>query len=369
MSAASELPYEAWVTALLSLRGMGPARLSELLEHHEAPEIWERLCSGGRVELDTVSADQIQTWRTAARRFDVADRWLAAKRLGIVVAELGATGYPDRLIDDIEPPLLVFRRGAAVSDAPTVGIVGTRQCTSYGRRVAFELGAGLAASGVAVVSGLAIGIDAAAHQGALSVDGAPPVGVVGSGLDVVYPKRNRELWNRVAVAGTILSEAPPGAPPERWRFPARNRIIAGLSDAIVVVESRASGGSLLTVDEAQLRDVPVGAVPGPITAQPSEGTNQLLVEGAVPVVGVADVLGMIGHVAPRADVVAPTPSARSTAEVRCSDLLEALGWSPMLLEQLCLAVSRDALDVAADVEELIAVGACARSGPWIERIR
>src|SRR5262249_15322114 len=156
------------------------------------------------------------------------------------------------------------RGSLAALDRPRVGLVGTRRCTPTGKSVARQLGRELAACGVAVVSGLAIGIDGCAHQGALAARAAPPVGVVGSRLDVVYPKSHRRLWDDVAAAGVLLSEAPLGAPPEPWRFPARNRILAALSDVVVVVESHAAGGSMHTVRAAVDRGIPVMAVPGSV---------------------------------------------------------------------------------------------------------
>ncbi|MGI9604963.1 MAG: DNA-processing protein DprA, partial [Acidimicrobiales bacterium] len=293
-----ELPEAAWASALLALEAMGPARLRALLELGQPGEIWMRLRDGGPISIPRTSEETVSKWRNAARRLDVHVAWSAMAGLGIVACTRGEHGYPTRLVDDIEPPEVLFRLGVAVGSEPTVAIVGTRSCTSYGRRAAFELGAGLAEAGVRVVSGLALGIDAAAHEGALSVSGASPVGVVGSGLDVVYPRRNRALWHRVVERGTLLSESPAGVGPEPWKFPARNRIIAGLADAVVVVESHPRGGALLTVDEAQLRGVDVGVVPGPITSPASAGTNKLLVDGAMPVVCLEDVLGLIGHVHP-----------------------------------------------------------------------
>jgi DNA processing protein len=362
MSGGVELPYEAWLTALLSLPRMGPGRLSQLLEAEDAEAAWVRVRSGDRLQLDRVGRAVIEEWRATARSFDVAAMWHATRQLGVHVAELGAAGYPMRLLDDIEPPMLLFRRGRPIGDHPTVAIVGTRKCTSYGQRVAFELGQSLADAGIAVVSGLALGIDAAAHRGALAANGAPPIGVVGSGLDVVYPKRNAQLWEEVAQHGTLVSESPPGTKPEPWRFPARNRIIAGLADAVVVVESHESGGSLLTVDEAQLRDVVVGAVPGPITSGSASGTNRLLADGAAPVLGVDDVFGLIGHVPPR-DAAEPVDG-----DV-VPEVLQAMGWGPTLLEQLCLRLQADPLELAAKIELLVAAGRCTRSGPWIERVR
>jgi DNA processing protein len=160
--------------------------------------------------------------------------------------------------------------------------------------MAKRLGHDLAEAGVAVVSGLARGIDGAAHLGALHANGAPPIGVVGSGLDVPYPKVNEGLWSAVAAHGVLLSEAPPGAPPSAWRFPARNRMIAALADVVVVIESRASGGSMLTVREAAVRGRQVMAVPGSVASPASEGTNQLIYDGCCPVRDALDVLIALG---------------------------------------------------------------------------
>ena len=271
-------------------------------------------------------------------------------------------GYPARLLTDPHPPRVVFSRGQLPA-GPTVGIVGTRTCTSYGQRCAFELGRSLAEAGISVVSGLALGIDAAAHQGCLAGEaGGKPIGVVGSGLDVVYPKRNSALWERVATSGVLFSETPPGIQPAAWRFPARNRIIAGLSDALVVVESHAKGGSLLTVDEAILRDIPIGAVPGPITSASATGSNRLLVEGATPVLEVDDVFAMIGHIAPQ------QVDSKDADEVS-SVVLDALGWSPLLFEQLCLRLVMPPGKIAAELERLDLLGLVAQSGGWIERVR
>ncbi|MFT7473278.1 MAG: DNA processing protein [Verrucomicrobiales bacterium] len=358
------LPPEAWIVALLTLPGMGPSRLNALLGCHSGAGIWELLCSGGPLELDRVKGETVDKWRVAARGMSVQTHWYALKSLGIMVHERNSTIYPSRLRDDLEPPQVLFSLGLPIPPGPTVGIVGTRRCTSYGRRCAFELGAALAEAGVCVVSGLALGIDAAAHHGALSVTTATrgiPIGVVGSGLDVIYPRQNRELWGNVADRGALFSETPPGVGPEPWRFPARNRIIAGLSDALIVVESHERGGSLLTVDEALVRDVPVGVVPGPITSNAAEGSNRLLVDGATPILDADDVLAMIGHTRPR-DV------ERSKDDVS-STLLDVLGWTPLSFDQLCLRISLPPAQVAAELEELVNTGLCARSGPWIERVK
>jgi DNA processing protein len=204
-------------------------------------------------------------------------------------------GYPSMLVGDPGAPAVLFALGdpTVLEGNPRVAVVGTRSATHYGRQVASELARDLAAEGVVVVSGLARGIDGAAHAGALRTgcrDSTPPVAVVGTGLDVMYPPSNRDLWTQVAARGAVLSESALGTKPHPGVFPARNRIIAALSDVVVVVESHRSGGSLYTADAAARRSIPVCVVPGSVRSRASDGTNALLVDGCTPVRDVTDVL-------------------------------------------------------------------------------
>ena len=173
-----------------------------------------------------------------------------------------------------------------------VAVVGARACSAYGSQVAGELGAGLARAGVVVVSGLARGIDAAAHRGAL--ESGATVAVLGCGIDRDYPRAHRSLAASIEEIGLIVSEYPPGVEPAPWRFPARNRIVAGLCDATVVVEARERSGALITADLALDEGRDVLAVPGEVTSLLSKGTNALLRLGAVPVTCVEDVLAVVG---------------------------------------------------------------------------
>ena len=209
---------------------------------------------------------------------DPALVWERLAASNTVAYRRGSPGYPSRLVDDRAAPEVLFSRGSiAQLDRPCVALVGTRSATHYGSGVAAELGADLSDAGVVVVSGLAAGIDAAAHEGALAPGcPAPPVAVVGGGVDVVYPASSSRLWARLELAGGILSEAAPGAAPERWRFPLRNRLIAALAHVLVVVESHKRGGALHTVTAADERGVTVLAVPGSVRSPASEGTNSLL---------------------------------------------------------------------------------------------
>lgn len=371
------LPAEAWLTALAGLPQMGPARLLGLTLLFEPVQVW-RLLRSGRILEDGALAGRMgpdpvalaRSWARAAAAVDVATAWQAHAAAGVGVVARGATAYPGALATDLEPPAVLFHRGALdVLAGPRVAVVGTRRCTRYGHDVARQLGHDLARAGVRVVSGLALGIDGAAHLGALEANGAggaPPVGVVGCGLDVVYPRQHRSLWQRVAATGVLLSECPLGLSPESWRFPARNRIIAALADAVVVVESAPTGGSMYTVNEALRRDRPVLAVPGSVRSPVSLGTNKLIAEGAHVARDAVDVLTLIGVAPPSPLPTAPDVRPRPAGDA--ARVLRALGWEPMTLEAL---VERSELGfgpVSAAVARLEADGWIARSGGGYERV-
>ncbi len=219
--------------------------------------------------------------------------------------------YPALLAAIHDPPAVLWLRGDAdptVLGARAVAVVGARACSSYGRAVARTLGRDLAAAGLTVVSGLARGIDAEAHRGALE-GGGVTVAVLGCGIDRDYPAGHAELARRVTDSrGLIVSEYEPGVEPAPWRFPARNRIIAGLCAATVVVEARERSGALITADFALEDGREVMAVPGEITSALSAGTNALLRLGATPVTGSGDVLEALGVEPPSPTVGGPGPT-------------------------------------------------------------
>jgi DNA processing protein len=224
---------------------------------------------------------------------------LKAERNALERASIGAVcrhgdGYPVLLHELADPPAVLFGRGGfsalrALSEEPAVAVVGTRRASPYGTEVAYALGRGLGAAGVPVVSGLALGIDGTAHRGCID-GGGTPVGVLACGPDVVYPRRHRPLYERVRAEGIVVSELPPGTPPFRWSFPARNRIMAALARMTVVVEAAEPSGSLITADFARDLGRAVAAVPGRVTSGFARGTNGLLKDGAVPVTRTEDVL-------------------------------------------------------------------------------
>jgi DNA processing protein len=246
-----------------------------------------------------------------------------------------------------DPPPGLFLRGLAPSELlcrPSVAVVGARSCTDYGAHVARALARDLAAAGVVVVSGLARGIDGWAHRGALE-GGGPTVAVLGCGIDRDYPRAHSALAAQVAETGLIASEYPPGVAPAPWRFPARNRIVAGLVAATVVVEARDRSGALITADLALEEGREVMAVPGEVTSSLSRGTNALLRLGATVVTGAADVLEAIG-VAPPDTEDRPPPSGAGAA------VLAALDSGAVTVDEVARATGVDPAAAAAALTEL-----------------
>ena len=249
-------------------------------------------------ETDThvVRPPRGERWRTFERRFDeraYLDRLAAG---GHRFLSRSASSFPPLLRAIHDPPPGLFLRGEAEPDVlsrPAVAIVGARACSGYGASVARRLGRELAAAGLIVVSGLARGIDAEAHRGALEANGTT-IAVLGCGIDRDYPAAHAELARRVATAGLIVAEYAPGVEPAPWRFPARNRVVAGLCAATVVVEARERSGALITADLALEEGREVFAVPGEITSSLSAGTNALLKLGAAPLTSETDVLASFG---------------------------------------------------------------------------
>jgi DNA processing protein len=391
-SAATQvLPPEAFAAALASLPGMGPVRLRAVLRGRSPAEAWGCIVAGDLVGDGEVAsacrphpATVVAAWRSAARAVDVGARWEAHMAAGVRTSVLGQSGYPPALADDHEAPAVVFSRGDVnVLAGRRVAIVGTRRCTRYGREVAAELGRDLAANGVRVVSGLALGVDGAAHAGALAAAGASPVGVVGSGLDVVYPRRHGQLWADVAARGVLLSESPLQSRPEPWRFPVRNRIIAALAEVVVVVESRHAGGSRHTVEAAMARDRPVLAVPGPVRSAASELPNALLADGCPPARDALDILVALdlSVPAPAAPPVASAaaPAARAAAvasagadlrnppDPEAATVLDVVGWERTSFEQVVLAAGKSPAEVGVALARLERDGWVASSGGWWER--
>lgn len=244
--------------------------------------------------------------------------------------EPGSPDYPMGLRDLEEPPSL-WALGT-LRGQPGVAVVGTRRCTRYGVGLAESFGSVIARAGWTTVSGLARGIDTAAHRGALRVSGHA-VAVLGSGVDVCYPAENKPLYQGIIeCSGSILSEYPPGTPPDRWRFPARNRIIAAISSAVVVVEAAATGGALITARLAAEIGRPVFVVPGDVDRQMSEGCNRLIRDGAHPVLGAHDLIEELALVLGPPVPISDTSHGIPAEGVRVADLPDV--WALTISESL-----------------------------------
>ncbi len=330
------IPDSAYGISLLCLNQMGPARMEKICQatHSKHVEIyspksvpispstfsqtafqsaWEFILNQPPAEIAQITKvrlDLAQSWKQEARELNPAEIYERHKDLEILVR--GRDGYPPNLDGDPDPPAILFAKGASslsevLSSRLAVGIVGTRNCSRYGADISYELGKELASAGVVVISGLAYGIDSAAHSGSTAAKNqanhnlneqaknvASSLGVIASGLDVVYPPKSKSLYEAVKKDGVIVSETPLGFVPTKWRFPARNRIIAGLCDLLIVVESHTKGGSLITAEEAGIRGKPVMAVPGSIRSGPSSGTNALIADGCEPITDISDVFTALG---------------------------------------------------------------------------
>ena len=266
----------------------------------------------------------------------------------------GSPAYPELLTQLHDPPRRLFVRGdAALLERPIVAVVGARSCSLYGEQVGRSLARELAGAGLVVASGLARGIDGEAHRGALEADGAT-LAVLGCGIDVDYPARHANLARRIAGSGALVSEYPPGTEPAPWRFPARNRILAGLALATVVVEARERSGALITADFALELGRDVFAVPGEITSALSSGANRLIRQGAAPLLEAGDVLAALGmEPAPAACTPVVTEPARRLAEL--------LADGPRPSDELVRVSGLSAGEVAAALVELELAGIAAEA--------
>jgi DNA processing protein len=309
-----------------------------------------RAAFGAEHRSDTRSGVRDAEFAAYVRAFDTARYLRALRRRGLRWLDATDASFPRLLAAIHDPPPGLFLRGNAPQEIlarPAVAVVGARACSPYGAQVARMLGRELASAGLVVVSGLARGIDGEAHRGALDA-GGPTVAVLGCGIDRDYPAAHVELARRVAACGLVVSEYAPGVEPAPWRFPARNRIIAGLCAATVVVEARERSGALITADFALEEGRDVFACPGEITSTLSTGTNELIRLGAAPLTRVDDVLDQLGASRPPADA---SPELGADAQ----EVLARLE-RPSTVDELVRASPFDAARTAVALSELELAG-------------
>jgi len=307
-------------------------------------------------DVHVIRAPHGRVFAMFARRFDEAGYLARLQRGGVRWLARSDDDFPPLLRAIHDPPAGLFVRGAAEVELlrrPAVAVVGARSCSPYGAQVARMLGRELAAAGLVVVSGLARGVDGEAHRGALE-SGGPTVAVLGCGIDRDYPAAHGELASRIRATGLAVSEYAPGVEPAPWRFPARNRIIAGLSAATVVVEARERSGALITVDLALEEGREVFAVPGEITSALSRGANDLLRLGATPLTSSDDVLELFGLEQAPAEAVELGPAADA--------VLARLRDAPASADELARATGLDAGALASALTELELAGIAVASG-------
>ena len=347
-------PAELAGVTLACLPGMTPNRLRTLFDEFGGPERGLRGVLDG--DADLLLAADLRRWRAAVDMESMAS--LVERRRTRVYLD-GDPSYP--IIDAVpDRPAVLLAEGEhdAAFRAPRVAIVGTRAATPHGLADAEELGAFLGAAGITVVSGLAIGIDGAAHRGAIAAGGRA-VGVVATGLDITYPRRHVTLFDRVRASGLLVGEQGFGVRPLPGRFPVRNRIIAALADAVVVVEATRRGGARITAQHALEYGRPVLAIPGSRRNVAAEGTNELIADGAFPLLDWSDVPLLLGLDAAASSRSAPTES-RPPVGADGSSVLRALGGEPATFDQL---TSRTGL---APGQVAVAVRALERDR-WVER--
>jgi DNA processing protein len=279
----------AWL-ALTMIPGLGGTVIRELLKRFGDPETILEASVEDLLETEGVRREIAR--KISGKKFvsDPEDEWRKVEAFGARIIAFADSGYPEYLKELRYPPIVLYAHGLDIPAADNlIAVIGSRNPTHYGLNAAERMGMGLAKRGAGVVSGMAMGIDAAAHWGCLR-SGGFPVAVLGTGVDVVYPASNRKLWEQVVQRGLVLSEFPMGTPPEPRNFPIRNRIISGLSKGVVVVEASRKSGSLITANFALDQGREVFAVPGSIDSFKSTGTHMLIKQGAKLVENADDVL-------------------------------------------------------------------------------
>jgi DNA processing protein len=275
--------------ALNMIDGIGPITIKRLLDAFGSAREILRTPADTLCRTTGIGPETARHIVKCAGSVDISDEMARIERLGLAILTLNDPSYPKPLKEIYDPPPVLYVKGVIEpEDAYSIAVVGARRCSHYGNATAERLSRQIVQHGFTVVSGLARGIDSAAHRGALHAHGRT-IAVLGSGIDVIYPPENRPLAEKIAASGALVSEFPLGTTPQRGNFPLRNRIISGLSLGVLVVEAARKSGSLITVDLALQQGRSVFAVPGRIDSPASGGTHALLKEGAKLVESVEDI--------------------------------------------------------------------------------
>jgi len=333
----------AWLRLHLT-RGLGRVGLNRLMTAFGSPEAilaaprdWTRRTGIRPGVAEALPAADAQLLRRAEELLE---------RDGVrLISFWDEADYPPLLRHLPDPPALLYRRGR-LTEQPALAVVGARRASQAGRRLTGEICAELASRGITIVSGLARGIDTAAHEGALRGSGQT-VAVLGCGIDQIYPPENRHLFREIAEAGALLSEYPPGTAPLAGHFPARNRIISGLAQGVLIVEAAEGSGSLITADFALEQGREVFAVPGPVYAETSGGVNRLLKEGAHLVTGPTDILDVLWPGTPSRGQRQKEDSLLEKLSGTALTVYRNLGREPLHIDELARKTGLTPMDLSA----------------------
>jgi DNA processing protein len=312
------------------IKGIGAVRMQALIHHFgDLEEAWK--AAPAELARAGLGLKVIERIVQARQNVDLEKVWKKIESQNIHILTWEDEAYPQRLKQIDQPPPVLYIRGEYLpDDLIAVAIVGTRRVTPYGRQITEELSSFLVANGITVISGLARGVDSIAHQTALKAGGRT-IGVLGSGVDKIYPPEHRALAEKMMSQGAIISDYAPGTPPDASNFPPRNRIISGLSLAVVVIEAGETSGALITAEFAAEQGREVFAVPGSILAPQSKGTNKLIQNGALPLLSVNDLMQALDltrmgeHKTARKIIPADETEAR---------LMSVLGVEPMHVDEI-----------------------------------
>lgn len=352
--------FSAWLR-LLETPGVGREAARALLARFGSPEAVLAASTEARkaVAPPAPAAALAQAPEEFEPRLASGWHWLTSGDEARDVIAIGDPRYPRALLDSADPPLLLYARGRIeLLEKPAIAIVGSRNATAQGLENARAFAAHLSRAGWVVVSGLALGIDGAAHEGALA-GGAGTIAVVGTGLDRVYPARHRALAQKIATDGLLVSEFAVGTPALAENFPIRNRIIAGLARGTLVVEAAVQSGSLITARLAVEAGRDVFAIPGSIHSPQSRGCHALIKQGAKLVDSAADIVDELAPLAGVARVVSAAP-APGSPPARKDPVLDALGFDPIGLDELIARTGQSAAELSARLLDFELQGRVAR---------
>jgi DNA processing protein len=286
--------YDIWLT---TVEGLGPSSQFQLLNFFGSSRaVFEQDKSSIEEALLMIKhVDKTFMKNLMQKNLKAASSILTlCNKSNINIVDLNNISYPSSLLDLCDPPLVLYYIGELLpADSPSIAVVGARKATAYGRWAAFSIGEKLGQYNITVVSGMAYGVDCAAHKGALSAKGRT-IAVFGCGPDICYPNTHRELMDAIIQNGAVVSEFPPGTPPMAHHFPRRNRLISGMSKSIIIAEAGLSSGSLITAEYALEQGKDIFAVPGNINSAYSVGTNKLIRDGAAPVTDLEDLIWQLG---------------------------------------------------------------------------